>query len=135
MTLTPEQERILAERYGVKKSSTAGRRRKSIAALAGVGVLTLGAWWFSSANYNPVSYEVTSYQVLSDWALRIEFQVTAPIGTELSCDLQGLDSSFGVVAQKTVSLPAGDMEVLRYSVDLRTSAKAVTGVIDSCRIV
>lgn len=104
-----------------------------LASIAGVAALTLGTYWFSSANYNPLSYEVVSFEIVDEWQMRIEFEISAPTGTEVSCDLQGLDSSFGVVAHKTVNLPGSAKDVSRYAIDLRTSAKAVTGVVDLCR--
>lgn len=133
MDLTPEQEQLLADRYGVKRRSRLGKRGRVIAASSGVAVMVAATWWFSTSNFNPVSYEVVSFQVVDEWQVRVEFEVSAPIGTELSCDLQGMDQSFGVVGHKTVNLAASTKEVARFAVDMRTSAKAVTAVVEMCR--
>lgn len=133
MALTPDQERLVSERYGVAPSSITKRRNQAIAAIAGIIALIAGTWWFSSSTFNPVSFEVVSFEVVDEWQIRIEFEVSSPVGTELSCDLQALDSSFGVVGHKTVSLAPSPSELTRYSVDLRTTGTAVSGVVDICR--
>lgn len=133
MALTPEQERLLADRYGVKQHTPLRQRRQFWAGFLGVVGLAVATFWFSNTNYNPVSYEVVAYEVVNDWQIRIEFEVVAPAGSELSCDLQAMDSTFGIVGHKTIDLPAGDAAVSRYSASVRTSAKAVTGVVEICR--
>ncbi len=134
MELTPQQEELLAERYGVKKRSTGTRRGQVIGGIAGLAAMIAVTWWFSSSNFNPVSYEVVSFQVVDDWRIGVEFEISAPVGTALSCDLQAMDQSFGVVGHKTVSLAAASEEVSRYAVELRTTAKAVTAVVEICRV-
>lgn len=133
MSLTPDQETLMAERYGVKRRSPQRKRLQAWAALAGVLTMAAVTWWFSAANFNPVSYSVVGFEVVNDWQLNLEFEIQAPAGTDLSCDLQALDASYGVVGHKTVSLAGVDGEVARYSVNMRTSAKAVTGVVEICR--
>ena len=134
MDLTPQQEQLLADRYGVRQRSSKARRLQVIGGLSGLAVMIVGTWWFSSSNYNPVSYEVVSFQVMDEWRVGVEFEISAPAGTELSCDLQAMDQSFGVVGHKTVNLAAVSEEVARYAVELRTTTKAVTAVVEICRV-
>lgn len=133
MSLTPEQEQLLAQRYGVKSKPPSTRRNQKL--LAGVGVLLLvgATWFFSSVNFNPVSYKEIGFEVVDEWQTTIEFEVTAPVGTVLSCDLQAIDSSFGVVGHKTVELAAVETQTARYSSEIRTTMRAVTAVVEICR--
>ena len=133
MSLTPEQEQLLAQRYGVKSRPAKARRNQKLLAGVGVSALVGATWFFSSANFNPVSYKEVGFEVVDEWQTTIEFEVTAPIGTVLSCDLQAIDSSFGVVGHKTVELAGVDAQTVRYESEIRTTMRAVTAVVEICR--
>lgn len=133
MSLTPEQEQLLATRYGVKAKSPRVQRAQKIGAAIGVALLIWATWFFSAINFNPVSFKEVGFQVVDEWRTTLEFEVTAPIGTVLSCDLQALDSSFGVVGHRTVELVANESQTTRYSSEIRTTMRAVTAVVEICR--
>jgi hypothetical protein len=96
-----------------------------------IGV-ALATWWGLAASLGQVSYTDTGYEVIDQRSVRVEFDVDRPGGEAVTCRLKALDSTFGVVGVLDVEVPAsGERSVHREEV-VRTTSRAVTGVVDSC---
>ncbi|PRY58151.1 uncharacterized protein DUF4307 [Knoellia remsis] len=99
------------------------------------GVLTAIALtymtWFAFSEANALKATVTDYKVLSDSQIRLGYDVTRPDGSAVSCTLEAQDVRHGRVGTLTDDVPAGPKTVHR-EVTVRTSARAVTGVVASC---
>ncbi|MGO4343025.1 DUF4307 domain-containing protein [Pedococcus sp. 2YAF34] len=95
----------------------------------GVGL----AVWLGLANsLGAITATDTGYKVLDDRSVRVEFDVHRPAGEAVTCRIQALDATFGVVGVTDVDVPASDERSVHKVVVVRTASRAVTGVVDSC---
>lgn len=129
-----ESEDLLAKRYGKRPAGAGSSRRTRVFAVIGVSLLTLLVGLFSLTTYNPISFKDLSYKVESNLSVWVEFEVSAPSGTQVRCDIQALNNQFSVVGHKTVILPPSTDPVGKYSVRLNTTELAVTGLVDKCEL-
>ena len=132
--MVTESQDLLAKRYGKKIPDAKTKKRRSLFAIGGVLVFTALVGVFSLATYNPLSYKDLSYKIESELSVWVEFEVTAPLGTLVRCDVQALNNQFAVVGHKSVSLPASQEPVNTYSIRLNTTELAVTGLVDKCEL-
>ncbi len=89
-------------------------------------------WWGWTRTADAVTPEVVSYEVRSDTEIWVEYDVARPVGVALDCRVSALDVRKGRVGVAEDHVPAEGPAVVRREVVVRTSARAVTGVIESC---
>ena len=99
----------------------------TIAILAAVGVIV----WLGISQAGSVAPEVVGYDVRSDALTMVDYQVNRPDGVGLTCTVTALDEKFGRAGTATDEVPAGDGWT-RRQVEIRTTHRAVTAVVDSC---
>lgn len=91
------------------------------------------AIWLALANsLGAITWTDTGYKVLDDRSVRVEFDVHRPAGTAVTCNLEALDKTFGVVGVLQVPVPASPERSTHHEVVVRTAARAVTGVVKTC---
>lgn len=103
--------------------------------IGGLGCLAMlaGVAWFAlSASVDRVRWQTASYEVVDASTVEVGFGVQRPAGVAVTCTIKAMDSRFGAVGLLDVEFPAGPRTALVESVTLRTTAPAVTGVIDRC---
>lgn len=125
----------LDARYGRTKRSR--RSTRIIAWSAGTAVvLVLASWltWGGALKGASAMFEArdVGFEIVGDREVRVEWQFTVEPGTEASCALQALNSTFAIVAWKVVDLPAADTRTRRFTESLYTTEQAVTGLIYRC---
>jgi hypothetical protein len=99
----------------------------------GVGLaVVLVVWWGWARTSGAVRPEVTAYQVESDTSIRVEYDISRPTGVAVVCEVAALDRLKGRVGLAEDPIPAEGPAVVHREVRLRTSARAVTGVVQSC---
>ena len=76
--------------------------------------------------------EVTAYAVESDAQIVVEYDLHRPAGTAVVCRITALDGARNRVGTVDDAVPATGPASVHRSVQLRTSVRAVTGVVDSC---
>ena len=121
-----------ADRYG--RRPPLSPRRRLLLALAGVGVLvglTLAFFLWQRASGDQVDWTLLGYSVRSDSQVLVDFTVSKPAGTAVSCRVVAQDSTMTVVGSLDVDLPAAGAQV-RRSVVVPTRARAVVGTVDTC---
>ena len=132
--MTTTSERSLDERYGRTPSS--GRRNRTIGiVVAAVFAVVLVSWVVWAGLIAPgASLETrdVGHTVVDDHTVIVEFGVTTEPRVEVSCVVEALNESFGVVGWKQVDLPVGDQRDRVFTETLRTSEPAVTGLIYKC---
>lgn len=99
-----------------------------------VGVLAMTAlvvWFGIRGTVGAVVPEVTGYKVLSDAEIRVEYRLVRPADRAVTCVITALDHRKGRVGTVTDEIPGGATRVQR-TVTVRTTERAVTGVVDSC---
>ena len=104
--------------------------------VVGVVGCTVGAAlaiWLALANtLGAVTWTDTAYQVLDDRSVRVEFDVHRAPGQDVTCTVEALDQSFGVVGVLEVPVPASTERSVHQQVVVRTAARAVTGTVRTC---
>ncbi|GIL36964.1 DUF4307 domain-containing protein [Phycicoccus jejuensis] len=107
--------------------------RRTLLALAAVVLAVAGiAWYGWTATAGQVRPTVTGYRVESDALVRVGYDLVRPEGTAVTCRVSGLDGSKGRVGTVEDAIPADGPAIVHRVVEVRTSARAVTGVVESC---
>jgi hypothetical protein len=121
------------DRYGRDRR----RRRPGMVAAAVVVATALVGWavWATLAATAPAATgQVTGFQARGAHSLRVSLAVGGDPG-RISCTVQALDASRDVVGVTTARALVGSSGRAQTSVVVRTRAKAVTAVVDSCSVV
>lgn len=133
---TPEN--TLANRYGVAQRG-ASRRPLWIAlgALALTAAVALSVVIGLNVSVGQVQAKDVGYEIHDAGSASVTFQVAVPEGVAAECDLVVMDAQAAPVGFRTVRIdPGPEVEPGRsatYTVDVRTVARGVTGVVDGCR--
>jgi len=101
----------------------------TLGCLAAVAVIV---WWGITTTTGSVRPEVTGYAVESDQSVRVEYDLHRPPGVAVVCRISALDSGKARVGIVEDAVPAAGPASVHRSVRVRTSTRAVTGVVDSC---
>ena len=95
----------------------------------GVALVT----WLALANtVGRVTWTDTSYRVVDDRTVEVQFEVHRPRGQAVTCLVRALDQGFGVVGSLEVQVPASSERNVHRKVTVRTTTRAVTGAVRSC---
>jgi len=124
----------LDARYG-RSPQTARRNRVIGFVTAGVFAVVFGAWLlWAGLLQTPAQLEVrdTGFLIRDDSAISVRWDVSTDPGNEVTCAVQALNSSFGIVGWRVVELPPSDQRTRVLTETLRTSELAVTGLIYRC---
>lgn len=87
--------------------------------------------WFALAGAQAVRAQVTAYRDVTDSSITVAYDVHRPDGAAVQCTVEAQDSRHGRVGTVTDDVPAGATSVHRVVV-VRTSARAVVGLVSSC---
>ena len=106
------------------------------AALAGVALLAVAflawvVWAGLGAARTGADGEVTGFRILGPGRIEVDVRLRGPAG-EVSCTVEALDSSRGVVGVTQAAARVGTGSAVRTTVTVRTRARAVTAVVDGC---
>ena len=101
----------------------------TVGCLLAVGVIV---WWGIVGTVGSVRPEVTGYRVESDAAVLVEYDLHRPAGVAVLCRVSALDGSRNRVGTLEDAVPASGPTSVHREVRVRTSARAVTGVVDAC---
>lgn len=111
---------------------TPSGRRAVAALLAVLAAVAVVAWYGWTSTSGQVVPTVTGYQVESDALTRVGYDLARPEGTAVTCRISALDGSKGRVGVVSDEVPASGPAVVHRVVEVRTSSRAVTGVVESC---
>jgi hypothetical protein len=101
----------------------------TVGCLLAVGVIV---WWGITTTTGSVRPEVTGYRVVSDTSVVVDYDLHRPAGTAVVCRISALDGGRNRVGTVEDTIPAQGAASVHRVVTLRTSVRAVTGVVDSC---
>lgn len=129
-----DEEMSMREHDGLWRRGTFARHRKwwvigSLAVLAGLVVAVVWGW---SATRG-VLWTNTGFDVVSDRVVTVRFDVNRDPGKEVVCVLRAQDIDHASVGRTEVTVPPAEQRVTRQEFELRTTHRAVTGFVDSCR--
>jgi len=105
--------------------------------LAAIGILlgcAMAVWWGLASTVGTPSWTVLSYRVVDDRTVDVSYLVSRPTGRDITCVIRAMDRGFGTVGLVEVHLPGSDASSVRVTTRVRTTARAVTGLVRSCAI-
>lgn len=111
------------------------RRRRAWAVTGGVVGLVaavLIAWWTLRNESQRITATTTGYQVDSDTSVSVSFDVSRPPGLAVTCTVRALDGHFTVVGSADIVVPPEGERVVHLDKAVRTTSRAVTGVVQDC---
>lgn len=129
----PAQARLDA-RYG----RTPGERRRTrivviAAAAAFVAIFTAWVVWGGLSGTNAtLEVRELGYREVTATSISVRWEVTAEPGTEVSCAIQALNGSFGIVGWRIIDLGASERRTRVFEESLRTTEPPVTGLPYRC---
>ena len=101
----------------------------TLGCLLALGVIV---WWGIVSTTGSVRPEVTGYAVESDALVVVDYDLHRPEGVAVVCRVSALDASKARVGTVEDAVPAAGPTSIHRVVEVRTSVRAVTGVVDSC---
>jgi hypothetical protein len=105
--------------------------------VAGIGILlgcAMAVWFGLASSLGQPSWTVQGYHVVDDRTVDVTYLVSRPIGRDVTCVIRAMDRSFGTVGLVEVHVPGSDESSVRRTTRVRTTTRAVTGVVKSCSI-
>ena len=111
------------------------RRRRAFAVTGGiVGLVAavLIGWWTLRNEGQRITATTISYRVESDTAVWVSFDVSRPPGLAVTCTVRAIDGHFTVVGSADVVVPPEGDQVVHLEKSVRTTSRAVTGVVQDC---
>jgi hypothetical protein len=103
--------------------------------VATIGILlgsALAVWWGLASTIGKPSWTVMTYRVIDDRNVDVTYIVSGPTGRPLTCVVTAMDRSFATVGQVEVHIPGSDASTVEHTTRVRTTTRAVTGVVKSC---
>ncbi len=114
-------------------TSTADQRKWWLIGGVGVAAGVAVAIWFgvSASTGRPVWTDV-GYRVEGNQAVTVRYDLTREVGREVRCTVKALDVHHAAVGSVTVKIPAAQEKTTREVTQVRTTHRAVTGLVDTC---
>jgi Domain of unknown function (DUF4307) len=124
----------LDERYG--RTAGAERRTRTGMIVAGVVFAIVFTAWVVWGGLSGTNAELETrelgYANVTDTSIEVRWEVSTTPGTEVSCAIQALNESFGIVGWRIVELPASTERTRVLTETLRTAERPVTGLPYRC---
>jgi len=131
--VTSTQQR-LDERYG--RTAGAEKRTRRLTIIVGaVFAIVFTAWvvWGGLSGTNAeLETRDLGFANVSDTSIEVRWEVSVTPGTEVSCAIQALNESFGIVGWRIIDLPASTERTRVFIEALRTAERPVTGLPYEC---
>jgi len=94
----------------------------------------MAVWWGIASTVGHPTWTVMSYRVIDDRNVDVTYAVSRPTGRDVTCVVRALDRAFATVGLVEAQIPASDASSVQHTTRVRTTTRAVTGVIKSCTI-
>jgi hypothetical protein len=103
--------------------------------VATIGILlgsAMAVWWGLASTVGKPGWTLMSYRVVDDRSVDVTYIVSRPTGHDVTCQITALDSSFATVGLTEVHVPESGVSSVELSTRVRTTTRAVTGLVKSC---
>jgi hypothetical protein len=104
-------------------------------AIATIGILLgsgMAVWWGLASTLGRPSWTVMGYHVVDDRTVDVTYLVSRPTGRDVTCTIRALDRRFATVGLVEVHVPGSEETSVKRVTRVRTTTRAVTGVVKSC---
>jgi hypothetical protein len=105
--------------------------------LGTLGILlgcALAVWFGLASTLGKATAQDLGYRIVDDRAVDVTYRVSRPAGRDVTCVIRAMDRGFGTVGQIEVHIPGSDQASVQRTTRVRTTARAVTGVVRSCSV-
>jgi len=102
-----------------------------------IGILlgcALAVWFGLASTVGKASWTDMGYHVIDDRAVDVTYVVRRPIGHDVTCAIRAMDKGFATVGLAEVSIPRSETSSVELTTRVRTTTRAVTGVVRSCTV-
>ncbi|MHB8184532.1 MAG: DUF4307 domain-containing protein [Dermatophilaceae bacterium] len=72
--------------------------------------------------------------MIDDRTVDVTYFVSRPIGRDVTCVIRAMDKRFTTLGQLEVDIPGSDNRTVKRTTRVRTTTRAVTGVVRSCSV-
>lgn len=127
----PTSAELMEQRYGSGRRIS---RRVIVLTVGALAVLALG-WlvWIAWHHANPaIRGELSTYEVVSDHEVRLVIEVRRNSSASVECTVQAQAESHGIVADQTVTIPAGSDRDVRFTATVPTERRATAVTVSNC---
>ena len=117
-------------------AATVDARRRRAWTVAGAVVGAVAAvvigWWTLRNEGQRITATTISYKIESDTSVLVSFDVSRPPGLAVTCSVRAMDGHFTVVGTADIVVPPEGEQVVHLQKAVRTTSRAVTGVVQDC---
>jgi Domain of unknown function (DUF4307) len=110
----------------------AGHRLATVAILLGCA---MAVWFGLASTVGKASWTTMSYRVIDDRTVDVTYRVSRPAGSTVTCLVSAMDRGFATVGQVEVRVPGSQTSSVERTTRIRTTTRAVTGVVKSCSVI
>lgn len=103
-------------------------------AVAGIVVLSLGAWIARGILIDPVHWKTEGYTVVDATKVDVAFQVSKPPTATVECEVEALNQAFGQVGVVKVQIGPTSESGSQHQTTVLTDQLAVTGLVKKCTL-
>ncbi len=106
-----------------------------VVATIGIALGCAMAVWFGLAStVGKPSWQDLGYRVIDDTTVDVTYLVSRPDGRDVTCVIRAMDQGFGTVGLVEVQIQGSDNSSVQRTTRVRTTTRAVTGVVRSCSV-
>ncbi|MFM6971830.1 MAG: DUF4307 domain-containing protein [Rhodoluna sp.] len=126
-------EKLMAERYGHRKSKSRNQRIffTSLAAVLLTAFVVFAAS-VAIRGANEIKTQVDGFEIIDPQHAQVTFSATSPKPSQITCAIEVLNQSFAVVGYREVSLEAQANMPEKQQIFVNTTELGVSGVVDKC---
>lgn len=120
---------------GATAATAAPRPRRGwtvAGAIVGLVAAVLIGWWTLRNEGQRITATTIGYKVESDTLVSVSFDVSRPPGLAVTCSVRAIDGHFTVVGTADIVVPPQGDQVVHLEKSVRTTSRAVTGVVQDC---
>jgi hypothetical protein len=94
----------------------------------------LAVWIGLASTLGKATAEDVGYRVVDDRAVDVTYRVSRPVGRDVTCVIRALDKGFATVGLVEVHILGSDVSTVQRTTRVRTTTRAVTGLVRSCAV-
>ncbi len=95
---------------------------------------SIAVWFGLASTLGKPSWTTLSYHVVDDRTVDVTYLVSRPTGRDVTCVIRAMDKGFATVGLLGVGIPGSESQSVKLTSRIRTTTRAVTGVVKSCSV-